>query len=66
MQISITNEGEKSWRVVYDGRILEHLTWDEMLGSVAKLTLTGKQLYAGRTISEPDNFWDAPKGLLKP
>lgn len=35
------------WRITVNGRVIDHLCWDEMLGTIAAGTLTGRMLYGG-------------------
>jgi len=54
------------YTVIIDGRISEHLCWDEMLGHIASATLTGKPRYMGYVLGEDPDWWKRPKGLLNP
>jgi hypothetical protein len=57
-KISIINNGQErkgpgaggDYTIIADGTIHDHLCWDEMLGQVASLTLTGKLLVASTQI----------------
>ena len=45
MEIKINKTRHNSYSVAWGNVVHEHLTWDEMLGQVACLTLTGKSFY---------------------
>lgn len=51
MKIEITKP-DVWFEVRVGNRTTGKLTWDEMLGQIAKLTLTGENLYAMRTAEE--------------
>lgn len=54
-----------NFTVIHDGRIEEELTWDEMLGQVASLTLMGKPRFNGHSLGEDSCWWRRTK-LLAP
>ena len=54
---------EYSYTVIADGLIEESLCWDEMLGHVARMTLTQK--VHGQRIGEERNWFSPIRGLLK-
>jgi hypothetical protein len=44
-KITIKKTGDRSYTVKWADVTLEHLNWDEMLGQIACLTMTGKSFY---------------------
>lgn len=64
MKITIIHNEKHGYTVIADGRICAHLSWDEMLGQVAALTLTGKAHFRSRTIGEKEYWFKPPIALL--
>ena len=61
-QISIINE-RGMYHVIADGWICDHLTWDEMLGHIARITL-GLPGYHVHALGF-ERVWPKIKGLLR-
>jgi len=46
--------GDHGWNVIIDGRIVDSLCWDEMVGTIAQATLTGEIRYGSFPIGDPN------------
>jgi hypothetical protein len=59
-QIAIINSEIHGWTIIADGLICDKLQWDEMLGTLAALTLTGAHNYGWHPIGDPSegNPWN--------
>jgi len=45
IKITITHDDKHMWTVAWGDVSHDHLTWDEMLGQVACLTLNGRSFF---------------------
>ena len=55
-----------TYYIIADGRITDHLSWDEMLGKIAAITLNGTDIYRSFTLGDKDEgkFWMRPAPKL--